>query len=271
MTDYKALAQAMYDSIADRDHMDESIDRYLAEDFVEHTVIPGMGSTTETTREFFRALHGALDGLHVEVHDLLQDGDRVAGRVSFRGVAKDGGKELGAEAMDLFELRGEQCVAHWAAGDLAGLLAEATGGAAAGRRDYKALTREMYDAVIAGGRDGVEDVMDRYLAEDFVEHEAIPGFGTDREAARRLFEAMHEAIPDLQVEFHQVLQDGDEVAAYLTLSGTMMGELMGAPASGEHVRMPVVDVFTFRDDRVVVHSGAADMSELFAPPSAVRS
>jgi predicted ester cyclase len=267
MTDYKALVREMYGSIADREHIDENIDRYLAEDFVEHTAIPGMDSTREATRRFFTALHGAITDLHVDVHDLLQDGDEVAGRVTFGGVA-EGGEDVAVDVIDIFAFRDDRCVAHWAQGDLAGMFAKATGSAAP---DNAALVREMYDALMSGGRDGVRAAMERYLTEDFVEREELPGLGTDRAAATRLFEMMHGAMPDLRVEIHQLLQDGDDVAAFVTFSGTMTGEFMGVRPTGEQVRFPTVDLFAFRDGRIAVHSGVSDPSALSAPPSAVRS
>jgi len=45
MSDYKALAQEMFGAIAAGGDVDAAVDRYMAEDFIEHEEIPGMGNT----------------------------------------------------------------------------------------------------------------------------------------------------------------------------------------------------------------------------------
>lgn len=128
--------------------------------------------------------------------------------------------------------------------------------------DLTSLIRDLYANFEAGS--DLEATVQRYVAEDFVEHEeAPPGMeATGRDVPREMFGMMHAAFPDLRIEVHDVLQDGDKVAARVEFVGTHRGEFMGIPPSGNQVRMPVIDIFEFRDGMVVAHWGVSDMGSL---------
>ena len=135
--------------------------------------------------------------------------------------------------------------------------------------EYKALAQQMYDSMAAGM--DVDAMVDRFMAEDFVEHEAVPGIDASRETPRQMFTMMLAAIPDFRVIVHDMLQDGDKVAARLTFSGTHRGEFMGVPASGNHVERDVMDILQFRDDQAIAHWGVMDMAGAMAQMGAVPS
>jgi predicted ester cyclase len=131
MTNYKALARDMYSAIAAGQDIDAAIDKYIAEDFVEHEEVPGMGSTRDTPRQLFKMLHSAIDGFHVDVHDLLQEGDKTVARMSFVGThtgdfmgVPASGHPVDINAIDILQFSGEQCVAHWGIMDMAGAMAQ---------------------------------------------------------------------------------------------------------------------------------------------------
>jgi steroid delta-isomerase-like uncharacterized protein len=128
--------------------------------------------------------------------------------------------------------------------------------------DYKALTQEMFDSM--SGDVDVDTMIDRFMAEDFVEHEAIPGMDDTRDTPRQLFKMMLAAFPDFRATVQELLQDGDKVVARATFGGTHQGEFMGIPASGNQVEWSVIDVLQFRDDKVVAHWGVMDMAGAMA-------
>ena len=135
--------------------------------------------------------------------------------------------------------------------------------------DYKALLQEMYDSMVPGK--DVDAMVDRFMAEDFVEHEAIPGMDNTRETPRQLFKMMLAAFPDFRATIHDMLQDGDKVAVRATFSGTQQGEFMGVPASGNGVEWAVIDILQFRDDKVVAHWGVMDLAGAMAQMGAAAS
>ncbi len=133
--------------------------------------------------------------------------------------------------------------------------------------DYKALTQEMYRAVAAGG--DVDAAVDRYMAEDFFEHEDIPGMDNTRDTPRQLFKMLHAAITDFDVEVHELLQDGDKVVARVSFVGTHTGDFMGVPASGNPVHINAIDILQFRGDQCAAHWGVMDMAGAMAQMGAV--
>ena len=125
--------------------------------------------------------------------------------------------------------------------------------------DHKPLVQEFY-AAMRPGQD-VDAMVDRFMAEDFVEHEAIPGMGSTRDTPRQLFKMMLAAFPDFHVTVHELLQDGDKVTARVTFSGTHSGEFMGLPASNNKVDWNAIDILQFRGDKVAAHWGVMDMAD----------
>jgi len=128
--------------------------------------------------------------------------------------------------------------------------------------DYKALTQDMFDSMV--GDADVDVMIDRFMAEDFVEHEAIPGMDATRETPRQLFKMLLAAFPDFRATVQELLQDGDKVVVRATFSGTHQGEFMGVPASGNQIEWNVIDILQFRDDKVVAHWGVMDMAAAMA-------
>jgi steroid delta-isomerase-like uncharacterized protein len=132
--------------------------------------------------------------------------------------------------------------------------------------DHKTLAQEMYGS-IAGG--DVNAIVDRYLAEDFVEHEEIPGMDSTRETPRQLFAMMHAAFSGLHVDVHDMVQEGDKVVARVSFVGTHTGDFMGVPASGNPIDIKAIDIVQFRDDKLVAHWGVMDMAGAMAQMGAV--
>ena len=124
--------------------------------------------------------------------------------------------------------------------------------------DLKAIAQGMFDAIAAGN--DIDAAIDTYMAEDFVEHEAVPGMGSTRDTPRQMFTMMHAAFPDFAVEVHEMLQDGDKVVARITMGGTHQGEFMGVPASGNRVGVDAIDILQFRGDKCIAHWGVMDMA-----------
>jgi steroid delta-isomerase-like uncharacterized protein len=136
MSDYKTLVQEMFGAIGSDKDVDAAIDKYMAEDFVEHEDIPGMDHTRDTPRQLFKMMQAAFTGLHVDVHDVLQDGDKAVARVSFVGThtgefmgVPASGNPVHIDAIDIVQFRGDQCVAHWGTMDMAGAMAQMGAGA----------------------------------------------------------------------------------------------------------------------------------------------
>ena len=133
--------------------------------------------------------------------------------------------------------------------------------------DHAATTQRMYDLLNAGDIDGFGAL----LADDFVEHEELPGLEPTREGVQAFFRMYKAAFPDLSLSVEDLIASGDKVVARARATGTHQGELMGMPATGRHVNTQLVDILAFGDDGLVhVHWGVFDamtmMQQLGAIP-----
>jgi ketosteroid isomerase-like protein len=75
--------------------------------------------------------------------------------------------------------------------------------------DHAATMRRMYDLLSAGDIDGLGDL----IADDFVEHDDVPGFEPSKEGVKQFFHMYRAAFPDLRMEPLDVLPSGDKVVA----------------------------------------------------------
>jgi steroid delta-isomerase-like uncharacterized protein len=123
-------------------------------------------------------------------------------------------------------------------------------------QDNKASVRRFYEEVINGRN--VETV-DELLTGDSVDHT----FGSQGvEASKQFFGMLFQAFPDLRAEVHDVIAEGELVAARVTYSGSHEGEFIGIPATGRQARVSGVDFFRMQDGRQAEHWGGPDMASL---------
>ena len=110
--------------------------------------------------------------------------------------------------------------------------------------DHAATVRRIYDLINAGDFEGVGEL----LADDFVEHEELPGLGSGREAPKQLFAMFQAAFPDMRWTPEDVLPCGDKVVARARVTGTHQGEFMGIPPTGKSIDVQLIDIIRFGDD-----------------------
>lgn len=110
--------------------------------------------------------------------------------------------------------------------------------------DHAATMRRMYQLINAGDVDGFGDLM----ADDFVDHEELPGLAPTKDGVKTFFRMYLAAFPDLAMTPEDVLPSGDKVVARVRATGTHQGEFMGMPATGKSVDVQLVDIIRFGDD-----------------------
>jgi len=122
--------------------------------------------------------------------------------------------------------------------------------------DNKTAARRFYDEVINGKN---VEVIDELLTRDAVDHT----FGSQGiEASKQFFGMLHQAFPDLHVDVHDLIAEGELVAARVTYLGTQQGEFVGIPATGRQARVSGVDFFRMQGGRQAEHWGGPDMASL---------
>lgn len=133
--------------------------------------------------------------------------------------------------------------------------------------DHAATMRRMYELINAGDIDGFGDL----LADDFVDHEELPGLEPTKEGVMTFFRMYLAAFPDMRMLPEDVLASGDKVVARARATGTHTGEFMGMPPTGKAVDVQLVDIIRFGDDGLAhEHWGVFDqlamMQQLGAIP-----
>jgi steroid delta-isomerase-like uncharacterized protein len=107
------------------------------------------------------------------------------------------------------------------------------------------------------------DAVDRYLAPDFVHHDApVPGAPDGPEGFRYAAAMIRRACPDWHSDLHQLVGEGDIVVERFTASGTHRGEFMGVEATGNTLTLPGINIFRVRGGKIVERWGNVDMAGL---------
>jgi steroid delta-isomerase-like uncharacterized protein len=134
--------------------------------------------------------------------------------------------------------------------------------------DAKSLLRRFYDEVSAGNL----AVIDELIADDFIDHEEFPGIEPSKEGVKQFFAMLRAAFPDVRMEPHEILADGELLSCRATFTGTHQGEFMGVQPSGRRIEVDAIDMLRIRDGRFVEHWGVMDamtmMQQLGALPAA---
>jgi steroid delta-isomerase-like uncharacterized protein len=119
----------------------------------------------------------------------------------------------------------------------------------------RAFARERVEVLFNRGE--LERV-EEFVTEDFVNHEAWPGEDPGYEGFRLRLRRLREAIPDLHMEVHEALADGDLVAYRATLTGTQTGPLQGIPATGRAFSAQQMHFLRMRDGKASEHWACRD-------------
>lgn len=121
--------------------------------------------------------------------------------------------------------------------------------------DNKTIVRDFIDALFTKGDTGA---VDRYLSDDFLNHDPPFGASADKEGMRAAGAMFRSVFPDWHSDQHLLVGEGDIVVELFTASGTHRGELMGAAPTGEVVTLPGINIFRLDDGRIVERWGRLD-------------
>lgn len=118
-----------------------------------------------------------------------------------------------------------------------------------GVEENKALVRRFYEEVWGAGN---VLVTAEVFAEDYVRHDLRPGQALPGPAGQAKIAAdFRAAFPDLRMELDLMLGEGDLVAARWTTEGTNTGPWASRPPTGRRARFLGVNIFRFRDGKVI--------------------
>lgn len=124
--------------------------------------------------------------------------------------------------------------------------------------EARRFAERFYQEVSRGNLDFVDEA----LAEDFVEHEDIPGVAPGRDGVKELFATLKQAFPDLLLRAEDTVAEGDRVVIRFRLTGTHEGEFLGIAPTGREVDVTGFDMVRVEGGKAVEHWGATDMLKL---------
>ena len=94
------------------------------------------------------------------------------------------------------------------------------------------------------------------MAPDFINRTAAPGMSPDRDGMLAMVNGvLRPAFPDLRVEIHDQIAEGDRVTTRKTIHGTHTGPLHGIEPTGKPVAIQVIDIVRLREGRYLEHWG----------------
>ncbi|WP_062121085.1 ester cyclase [Aureimonas sp. AU40] len=119
----------------------------------------------------------------------------------------------------------------------------------------KQLARDYFDAFLR--RD--EAWWQAHIDPGFRRHDpGLPFEVRGPDGVKQLAEALHPGIPDMELPIEDVIAEGEKVLVRLRVKGTHGGELMGLAATGRPIDIGVLDLFEFRQGKLVEHWALLD-------------
>jgi steroid delta-isomerase-like uncharacterized protein len=122
----------------------------------------------------------------------------------------------------------------------------------------KQLVRRFYAAIDSGDLEAMDDL----VAEDYLDHSPPPfPFPPGREGLKQAFRLFWDATPGTHTIEDQVAE-GDKVVTRMTAVGKHEGDLPGAPATGNDMRMTATVIHRIADGKLVEKWSDKDMLAL---------
>ena len=104
--------------------------------------------------------------------------------------------------------------------------------------------------------------VDALFTADMVDHAPWPGHSPDVAGFTAGLAEMRRSFPDLNVAVERTVSQGDLLTVHSRMSGTQLGDFMGAPASGKTFNIEAIDIMRLSDGRIAEHWGVMDAASL---------
>lgn len=88
--------------------------------------------------------------------------------------------------------------------------------------------------------------------------EPMKGF----EGYTQVLDMMRGAMPDIHWDVEEMIAEGDKVMVRYTMTGTHTEPLMGIPATGKPIKVTAMNIYEFKDGKIIREHGLPDMFSL---------
>jgi steroid delta-isomerase-like uncharacterized protein len=110
----------------------------------------------------------------------------------------------------------------------------------------RALVLHFYNDLVNGHN---ANLVDSFFTASFIDHDESSDPITS-DSLKKGFEMFFAAFPDVRLEPHFLLADGDTVMARVTMKGTNTGPMMGMPATNKAIDIDGAVIFVIKDGRI---------------------
>ena len=112
--------------------------------------------------------------------------------------------------------------------------------------------------------EGKAETFKEIMHDNFVNRSAPPHANKREDVFNNITNVLHKAFPDMKVEIHDQIAEGDKVTTRKAIFATHTGELMGVPATNRKVKIDVIDIVTVRDGKYFEHWGINTLQNVVA-------
>jgi len=120
----------------------------------------------------------------------------------------------------------------------------------------EARVQAFYDQVINAHNIAM---VDSFYQPEFVDHNPDPGHsGNGIEDLKSGFKDFFAAYPDIHAKANFMISKGDTVMAYLTMTGTNSGPMMGKPGTNKQINIDGIDIIAIKDGKATERWGFFD-------------
>lgn len=112
--------------------------------------------------------------------------------------------------------------------------------------ENKTAVRRVFEEIM---NKGDLQVVDELVADDYRVNDP-PGIPSGKEGFRALVNMYRTGAPDLRMTIEDMIAEGDRVAVRWVATGTMTGEMMGIPPSGQKVTFRAISWFRLTNGRI---------------------
>jgi predicted ester cyclase len=119
--------------------------------------------------------------------------------------------------------------------------------------------KTAYKAVSDAWDAGKVDEFGKYVAENAVDHNPMPGQAQGLAGMKKMATDLHTAYPDMKSTIEDLRVDGDMLTVRFTMRGTNSGPMMGMPPTNKKVEVMGIDQVRWQNGKFVEHWGLIDV------------
>lgn len=264
----------------------DSIGDFVATDVVDHGALPGAPPDLEGVKMLGGMLRTAFPDRETTVHKLIAEEDRIAAVHTIRATntgefmgTPPTGKSFEVNSIHIARIAGGKMAEHWGLLDQAGMLMQLgvmpmPPGAEGWRppptspqvkgtgSGDPASSRALMAAVMDGLRAAKTEEIMGSIAEDVVDHAAMPGQGPGKEGVRWRVEQLFGGMTRPDFTTLASVAEGPYLSQAHTFTATHTGAMMGMPATNKSFSISAIDFVLFEDRKMREHWALIDMPSM---------